>query len=463
MEFGYLSLLPVVLVFVMAFVTRKVLVALLAGTIAGVALLSFKEETMAVGIKCLTDVFSNGWSLKSILFCFLIGAFVYVIDASGGVEGLVNFLTEKKRLVTSGFAAQLLTYGIGLLLFIDGVSSIVVAGVSGRPLFDKLNVSRHKLAYIIDSTSSPVAWLFPINAAGAFLMVMVGGQISSNVIKGDSFGYILSAVPFQLYGILSILVVGFGIFSGKEIGDMKTYSFFGNGKENQPVVFKTDLPFGVRPKSKNMLLPLLLLVGLNFVILCISGNGNLFRGDGATSLVLSGSITILLTGIFYWIQRISNFGKYIKWCLHGMSGFLNIVVILVLAFALSNVIKSLETGIYIANLCREVDVALLPLIVFLVGAIISFATGTSGGTVAILIPITIPLAAGLDANISLILGAIISSAVFGDHCSPISDSTILSSMIAEIPVMEHVKTQMPYALLCGLLSAIGFLTLGYMM
>jgi len=461
MEFTYLSLLPVILVLLIAFITRKVLFALLGGILLGLAILAFKEASISNGIKCFTDVFSSGWSLKSILFCFLIGAFVFVIDASGGVEGLVNDLTVKKRLLTSALAAQLLAYIIGMLLFIDGVSSIVVAGVTGRPLFDKLNVSRHKLAYIIDSTSSPIAWLFPVNGAGAFLMVMMGSQISAGVIEGEPFAFILSAVPFQLYGIFSILLVGFGIFSGKEMAPMKRYASFEAQKASQSLVFKTDLPQGSQVRSGNMLLPLLLLLALNFGILYVSGNGNLIKGDGASALALSGVFTLIFTGLFYSRQRISDPKKYLKWCLQGMSDFLEIVIILTLAFVMSNVINTLDTGSYIASLCGDVNVALLPVIVFLLGGIISFATGTSGGTVAILIPITIPLAAGLDANISLILGAIVSSAVFGDHCSPISDSTILSSMIAEIPVMEHVRTQMPYALLCGLLSAIGFLVLGF--
>ncbi|MGZ2370214.1 Na+/H+ antiporter NhaC family protein [Ancylomarina sp. YFZ004] len=435
----------------------------MGGILLGVAILIYKEESFSYGIKCFTDVLFNGWSVKSLLFCFLIGAFVFIIEASGGVEGLVHDLTVKKQLVTSAWSAQLLAYLIGLLLFIDGVSSIVVAGVASRPLFDKLNVSRHKLAYIIDSTASPVAWLFPVNGAGAFLMVMIGSQISAGVIDGEAFGFILSALPFQLYGIFSILLVGLGIFSGKELAVMKRQVSFRDVQDNDTLIFKTDLPQGTIARSRNMLLPLLLLLILNFGILFISGEGSLIKGDGASALALSGVLTLILTGLFYHRQGLADFRKYLKWCFHGMSDFLEIVIILALAFTMSNVIKSLDTGTYIASLCGNVNVAWLPLIVFLVGILISFATGTSGGTVAILIPITLPLAAGLDANISLILGAIISSAVFGDHCSPISDSTILSSMIAEIPVMEHVRTQMPYALISGFLSVIGYLMLGFMM
>ncbi|TAJ14453.1 sodium:proton antiporter [Marinilabiliaceae bacterium JC017] len=463
MEPGYLSLLPVVVVFVMAFATKKVLWALFSGIIVGVAILTFGEGTLSVEIKCVTDVLSNDWSLKSILFCFFIGAFVFVLEASGGVEGLVNYLTIRKRWVTSGLSAQLLAYIIGLLLFIDGVSSIVVAGVAGRPLFDKLHVPRHRLAYIIDSTASPVAWLFPVNAAGAFLMVMISGQISAGLIQDEPFACLLSVIPFQIYGIASLLTVGLSIFFGREMGVMKRDRSGLNIVNQKSIGYKTDLSSEGKTQAASMVIPLMLLAAFNFIVLFITGNGDIFKGDGSTALVVSVVITLLVTGLYYQSRRIVAFKKYLTWCLKGASGFFEIVIILALAFIMSNVINELGTGAYIATLCGGVDVTLLPVIVFLVGVLISFTTGTSGGTVAILIPITIPLAANLDAHIPLILGAIISSAVFGDHCSPISDSTILSSMMAEIPVMEHVKTQMPYALFCGTLSAMSFLVLGFWM
>jgi Na+/H+ antiporter NhaC len=461
MELGYLSLLPVVFVLVMAFATRKVFIALLTGIIVGIAIIYFKEENFSLVIKCFTEVFSNSWSMKSMLFCLLIGSIISVTNASGGVEGLVNYLVVKKRLITSGLYAELLTYLIGLLLFIDGISSIVIAGVTGRPLFDKLKISRHKLAYIIDSTSSPIAWLFPINAAGAFLTVMIQEQISNHVMIGEPFSYILSAMPFQLYSIISILVVGIGILSRKEIGLMKTYSSAKDTESKKNDFFNTDLPQGAKEKAINMLFPLIFFVSINFVLIFFSNKLKIFNTDGITILTISAIATLAITGILYKIQKISNIHNYLKWCKRGMSDFLQMVIILGLSFAMSNIIHALDTGSYIANLCMGVNVKLFPFFVFLIGILISFTTGTSGGTVAILIPITIPLAANLSADIPLILGAIISSAVFGDHCSPISDSTILSSMIAKIPVMEHVKTQIPYALFCGLLSAIGFLLLGF--
>lgn len=210
-----------------------------------------------------------------------------------------------------------------------------------------------------------------------------------------------------------------------------------------------------------MLIPLIVFVGSIFSILMITGNGNLLKGDGSASIYTGAFITLIMTGIYYSIKGVTSFDSYIKWVMKGMAGYLEITVILTLAFALSSLVGQLGTGAYIASMSGSVSKALIPFIIFIVGMLMSFATGTSGGTVAVLIPIVVPLAAALGVNMPLVLGAIISGAVFGDHCSPISDSTILASMIAEIDVMDHVKTQMPYALTSAFIASIGFLAIGF--
>lgn len=461
MEFGWIALIPVVLAIILAFTTKNVFIALLSGIISSGIIIDVQSGQLFSGVNSIYRVFQDEWATKSILFCLMIGAFVYVIEASGGVHGMVILLTERKKMIKSKGGAQLVAYLIGLLMFIDGTSSIVISGVAARPLFDRFNVSRAKLAYITDSTSSPVAWFVPFNAAGAFLMAMVSGQIALGFIEGDPMTLIISSMPYQFYGIVSILIVGMTIFLKKDFGVMESEVSAKVSESKSNDVDSSYDSKNIEPNGSNMLIPLIVFVGSIFSLLMITGNGNLLKGDGSASIYIGVFITLIVTGIYYSIKGVTSFENYIKWVMKGMAGYLEITVILTLAFALSSLVGQLGTGAYIASISGSVSKALIPFIIFIVGMLMSFATGTSGGTVAVLIPIAVPLASALGVNMPLVIGAIISGAVFGDHCSPISDSTILASMIAEIDVMDHVKTQMPYALTSAFIAGVGYLAIGF--
>lgn len=447
MDINWVSIVPVVLAIVLAFVMRNVFISLLVGIISAGMILDIQGNTVFTGLDSIYQVFQNDWAAKSILFCLMIGAFVYIIEVSGGVHGMVDYLTQKKNIVKSKLGAQLIAYLLGIVLFIDGTSSIVISGVAARPLFDHFDVSRRKLAYITDSTSSPVAWLIPFNAAGAFLIAMIGGQVSLGVVDVDPMTTIISAMPFQLYGIVSIFLVAVVIFRGRHDINEDIKNEVGNSD---------DLSIDKQVKSpngKHMLIPILILVISIFSIMT-------FTGDGSSGIYIGIIITLITTGIYYVYQGVTDFEEYFKWIVKGMSNYLGITMILTLAFAFSNLISQLGTGAFIASLTSGINPVFLPVMIFVIGAIMSFATGTSGGTVAILIPIALPMAMVHQVDISIVIGAIISGGVFGDHCSPISDSTILSSMIAEIHVMEHVKNQMPFALTSAAISCIGFIIVG---
>ena len=456
MNFGVFSLVPVVLTLALAFLSRSVILALLSGLLSGGFILRLGGESLFSGIECIATVFQNDWSVKAILFALLTGAFVHVIEASGGVNGFVTLLTEKRHVVRSRMGAEALAYFLGMSLFIDGISSIVVSGVSSKPFFDRYNGSRGKLAYILDSTSAPVAFLSPITAAGALITALLGVQVSEGVISGEPFGVVLRALPFQLYCILSVLIVGITVFAGKPMPFTREVP-----KENIAVATVTA-PVAVPPMALNMLLPLAFFVLSIFWLLYASGGGDILKGDGSTAIFTGISLTLIATGLFYVVRGVVDARKYIDWCIKGMASYLEIALILTLSFALSGLLNSLGTGAYLASIGQHVEPAFVPVMVFLSGALISFMTGTSGGTLSILVPIMIPLAAALGVTIPLVLGAAISGAVFGDHCSPISDSTILASMVAEVEVMDHVRSQMPYALIGGGISAVMFLALGVM-
>lgn len=450
MEFGWLSLLPVVLVIILAFTIKDVFISLLTGILVSGIILDIKTKSLFLGLNSIYKVFQKEYAVKSILFCLMVGSFVYVIEASGGIHGMVEYLTKKKQVVRSQKGAQLFAYLIGILMFIDGTSSIVISGVTARPLFDHFDVSRENLAYITDSTSSPVAWLVPFNGAGAFLIAMIGAQVSAGTISGDPMKIIISTIPFQLYGILSILMVGAVILLGKgKFNKNKTV----NNKQADNTAIQTVYEGNYAPKVKNVLVPIILLIGLIVGIM-------LATGDGSTSIYIGVIITLILTGVYYVLQGVTSLKTYSEWVVKGMSNYLGVTMILALAFAFSDLISELGTGAYIASISGNINPIFIPAMVFVLGAIMSFATGTSGGTVGILIPIVFPMAVSLQVAIPVVLGAIISGGIFGDHCSPISDSTILSSMVSEVQVMDHVTTQMPYALITATISCVGFLILG---
>lgn len=450
MEIGWLSLVPVLLAIILAFTIKDVFISLLTGIIVSGIILDAKTNSFFLGLNSIYKVFQDDYAVKSILFCLMIGSFVYVIEASGGVHGMVEYLTKEKQVVKSQRGVQLIAYLIGILMFIDGTSSIVITGVTARPLFDHFDVSRNKLAYITDSTSSPISWLIPFSGGGAFLIAMIGAQVSAGTLDVDPMNTIISTIPFQLYGILSILIVGVVILLGKgEAMQNETV----NNKQLDNTPTQTVYEGNYIPKIKNILVPIILLVGSIIGIMIVTG-------DGATSIYIGVIITLLLTGVYYVLQGVSSLKTYSEWVVKGMSNYLGVTMILALAFAFSNLVSELGTGAFIASISGNINPIFIPAMVFILGAIMSFATGTSAGTVGILIPIVFPMAVSLQVAIPVVLGAIISGGLFGDHCSPISDSTILSSMVAEVQVMDHVTTQMPYALIVATISCIGFLILG---
>lgn len=291
-------------------------------------------------------------------------------------------------------------------------------------------------------------------------MTMIGSQISAGTITGDPFVYVLKSMPFQLYSIFAIILVGITIITGKDLKVMS--SFIGDDLTTIETPLKKNDHIK-NPRARNMILPTIILISSIFGIFYITGKGSISSGNGAVAIFNGIIITLILTGIYYIFQGIVKPKTYIEWCIEGMANFLQITIVLVLAFTLSNLMEKLSLGSYIAQMSTNMNPMLLPAVIFLMGSIVSFATGTSGGTAAILIPIAIPMAAKLGVDIHLTIGAVVSSAVFGDHCSPISDSTILASMISEVPVMNHVKTQIPYALISGGLSMAGFLIMGVLL
>lgn len=476
MEYGFLTLVPPILAIAFAIAFRKVALALLIGIFSGQLILCGWNPFTSVSesVNSILNVCADTGNMKTFLFTALMGAFVILVRVSGGVKGFVNYLTEQSQKVKNKRVAMLIAYVIGIIFFIDGLLSIMFTGVVTRPLIDKFKVSREKLAYICDATSAPVNAMIPLNSWGAMLMGLIGAEIASGYITGDPMNLLVSSLPFQFYSILSLIFVLFYILSGKDWGPMKkaeervrtTGKLYDDGVTpllNDTEGFDELVPEGKENKW-NMMLPLIVLIGGTFIGLLVTGGGNLTKGDGTTSILYSVTITLLFMCAYYAKQKIMTTKQFGEYVLKGVSNMLTLVILLVLAFAIGSVIKTLGTGTFLASLIGErVSGAFGPAIIFLLGAIMAFSTGTSWGTFSIMMPIAIPMAVAMDANILLTIGAVVSGGIFGDHCSPISDTTILSSMSVGTDLFSHVKTQLPYALVVAAISTGLYVIFGFIM
>ncbi len=368
---------------------------------------------------------------------------------------------------------MMLAYVVGILIFIESSITILISGIIARPVTDKYRVSREKLAYICDSTSASVCGLIPLNGWGATLIGIIGVQITAGVITGNPVDILVRSLPFQFYSILAILFVLFYIKTGKDWGPMKKAELrsMETGQllniDATPLTSKdtTDVEIkkGVQPRMHNMLIPILTLIAMMPINLIITGGGNLMAGDGATSVLWAVLTSLIVSAGLYLSQRIFNITEFMNLTYKGIGGMVPVASILIFAFAIGQSISELGTGEYLASLVENrIHGAFGPAIIFLLGSVIAFSTGTSWGTFAILIPIAIQMSVAMGVGIPITVGAVVSGAIMGDHCSPISDTTILASMASASDHIDHVKTQLPYALLAAGISAIMYIIVGFM-
>lgn len=475
MEFGYLTLLPPLVAIALAIVTKKVAMSLFTGILLGETILFHGNVFYAVdsSLNMILKVWTDMDNLRTFLFTSLMGSFVILVEASGGVDGFVHYLTEQSKHIRNAKAAMLLAYLIGIIIFIDGLLSIMFTAVVTRPLIDKFKVSREKLAYICDATSAPVNAIIPLNSWGVMLIGLIGAEVSSGTIAGDPMGLLISSLPYQFYSLLSLLFVLFYILSGKDWGPMKkaeirvqtTGALYDKGVT--PLLNDKGIE-QIVPKGKgnkwNMLLPLIVLICGTFIGLYVTGHGSLIKGNGTVSILYAVIGSLLLMGIMYSRQHIMSLSQWSDYVMKGVGNMLSLVLLLTLAFAIGRIIKQLGTGPFLASLIgQQVSGTYCAAIVFILGAVMSFATGTSWGTFSIMMPIAIPMAVSMDANVILTIGAVVSSGIFGDHCSPISDTTILSSMSVGTDLLSHVKTQLPYALLTAAIATVFYIFAGFVM
>ena len=415
------------------------------------------------GLDGMINVFADSGDARVLVFTLLIGPLIATIEHSGGVRGFVHFL-ETRRWVHTGFRAQILAWATGLVIFVESSITLLVAGSVSRPLFDRYRVSREKLAYLIDSTSAPVCVMIPLNAWGAFIISLV----ASTGIENPLQTFIL-AVPLNLYAITAILLAGLVIWKNINIGPMKKAEERTRGGDLlwpgsvalvDVSAEQQDVDEQSIPSAWLMVLPILAMIVMMPVALYITGDGNIIKGSGSVSVLWSVCFAIAVAWVMTLIKGDSSVAELMQVFMKGAGDLLPIAIILLLALTLGDVASELGTGVYVANLVSgNIPSVLLAPLVFLVSAFIAFSVGSSWGTFAIMIPIAIPIAVTLGLPVPLMLAAAISGAIFGDHASPISDTTVLASMASATDHIDHVRTQLPYALIAAAIATIGFLVL----
>ena len=465
-EPGWYSILPPLLAIILAIWSKQVILSLFAGIWMGFFILEgFNPLTgLTAGLDGVVNVFGDAGDTKVLIFTLLTGSLIATIEHSGGVRGFVHFL-ETRRWVHTGFRAQLLAWVIGLIIFLESTITLLVAGSVSRPLFDRYRVSREKLAYLIDATSAPVCAMIPLNAWGAVIIGLIAGTGVDNPLQA-----FIASIPYNLYAITAILLAFVVVWKNINIGPMKAAE---ERTARGELLWPTSTPLvdtsaeevvdeGEPPSAAYMAIPIVVMIGMMPIGLYVTGDGNLIEGSGPTSILWAVTTAILSLWIMLLVTRKSSVGALMRVFMTGAGNLLPISTILLLSLALGDVANLLQTGAYVAGIAgATVPEFMLAPLIFVVSAFIAFSVGSSWGTFAIMIPIAIPIATTLGLPLPLLLGAAISGAIFGDHASPISDTTVVASMASATDHIDHVRTQIPYALLAAAIASVGFLVLSF--
>jgi tetracycline resistance efflux pump len=489
-HYGFWSVLPPFIAILLAIRTRQVFISLFFGIWMGWVIMADGNifDGSINTIQALVDVFADAGNTRTIMFSSLVGALIAFVQRSGGVEGFVNhvnrFLLKREQVGKSNprVLVQLLAWVTGVAIFVESSINVLTVGSIFRPIFDRLKIPREKLAYIADSISAPTCILIPLNAWGAYIMGLLLAQGIAS-----PFQAMLKVYPLNFYPIFALLMVLVVILSQRDIGPMKKAEERAR-KEGKVIrdgatpmissdIIDLEKPEGVTARARNMIIPISVMVLMMPVGLILTGWNQvadpethsfsshmllaLGQGSGSTSVLWAVLTALFIAAVMYRAQKIFKLNEIVDLTFKGVGGLIPLALLMMLAFAIGKVCRDLGTGIYIAEIARGwLLPQLVPFIVFIVGSAIAFSTGTSWGTFAIMIPIGVQMATALDANIYLTIAAALGGGVFGDHSSPISDTTIISSMASASDHIDHVKTQLPYALLSGGLAAALYLVIG---
>lgn len=472
MNYGLLSLLPPLVAVVMAIKSKNVILSLFCGGFVGTLIFCSGNPFLAVK-SMIGDYFfvqlTDSYNAGVVVLVVFIGGFIKLMERSGGAQA---FGRSVYRFVNNQLKAQLCAWAGGIVIFFSDLGTPLLVGPVFRPLFDKLKISREKLAWILDSTSSPVAILIPFIGWGVYIMGLIQAEFENLNITQSDYTTFVQAIPFQIYAILAIIMIPLVALTKKDFSQMKKAEYQASLKE---ISFEEGLKeqdedshngYSVKnAKPLMVILPIVVVFVTLFVTLAPLGfpfkkvDGNEFR----VALTMGYFFGALVLMILIQIYKVKVFKNVFKIYVDGMKGMTDVAVTLVLAWSLGSMISGLGTADYIVNAMKSIQFSagLVPAALFLFGAFVSFSTGSSWGTFAIMMPLAIPMAHAFSIPYAIAVGAVLSGGLFGDHCSPISDTTILSSTGAQCDLVEHVKTQLPYACVNGVIALLTYIVAGY--
>ena len=470
------SLVPAVVAIVLTLITKEVYSSLFLGIIMGALFFTgFNPvaafETVVKG--GFVSVLSDSYNVGILIFLVVLGTVVALLNKSGGSKAFGEWAAKNIKTKTG---ALLATWFFGVLIFVDDYFNCLTVGSVMRPVTDKYKVSRAKLAYIIDATAAPVCIIAPISSWAA--------AVSGFVENEDGLSLFIKAIPYNYYAILTMVFIVVTTILGINFGKMKQCEdaaeggnlFFGQQVVNKETAYNEEKILGPG-KVIDLVIPIIALVALCVVGLIYSGGfytpgeeafGNFVvafsNADASVGLALGSVLALILTIIYYTIKRVLSFADIMSSLVEGFKNMVPAILILTFAWTLKAMIDNLEAKTFIDAIVRN-NVAsfstLLPAIIFLLGAGISFATGTSWGTFGILIPIVVYILNAIDPVLMIIgISAAMAGSVFGDHCSPISDTTIMSSAGAQCEHLLHVSTQLPYAIYVAVVSLVCYIIAG---
>ena len=469
----WIVLLPPIVAIVLALWTRQVYLSLLIGLWIGTTILGGGNPLAGLrGMAEVTvDVFAEASNTRIVLFSLLVGGLIALVQVSGGVAAFTEWV-QSRGWGRTRRGAELLAWFIGLVVFVESSITSLIVGTLSRPFFDRLRLPREKLAYYCDATSAPVCMAIPLNGWGAFVL----GLLFAQGYEREAVTLLVSSLPLNFFSwltiafglLLALTGWGFGSMRKAEIRATDTGAVTRPGSTPMIADDVTELP-PVRPevaRASDLLLPVGVMIGMIFVGLYVTGDGDLMAGSGSTAVLWAVGAAIGIAVLLYLLPRkgrpLLGADASMQYAVKGASGLVGVVGLLVLAFALGQVSRDLEMGTYIAGLLSEDPnwTWWVPALVFVLGCFVSFTLGSSWTAFAILLPLALPLAEPLGLSVPLMLGAVLSGGVYGDHASPLSDTSIISSMAAACDHVDHINTQLPYTFVVAGLAFVAFLVAG---
>lgn len=462
------ALVPPIVAIVLALITKEVYSSLFVGIVVGGLFysgFSFEGTLTHIFNDGFIAVLSDAYNVGIIIFLVILGAMVCLMNRAGGSAAFGRFAKEK---IKSRAGAQLATIALGVLIFIDDYFNCLTVGSVMRPVTDEHKVSRAKLAYLIDATAAPVCIIAPISSWAAAVSGFVEGE--------DGFSLFISAIPYNFYALLTILMMILLVTFKLDFGPMKKYeenAIAGNLFTNQEEEKEESTYINTKGKVIDLIIPIATLI-----ICCVIGmiySGGFFDGtdfitsfsncDASVGLALGSICALIITVIVYLIRRVLTFSDCMECIPAGFKAMVPAILILTFAWTLKAMTDSLGAKEFVAAAMEQSAGSLmnfLPAIIFLVGCFLAFSTGTSWGTFGILIPIVVAVFSGSNHELMIIsISACMAGAVCGDHCSPISDTTIMASAGAQCKHVNHVSTQLPYAIVAAAVSFVTYIVAGF--